>query len=147
MGAASVVTRERSWFGDADRRRRTLRLTPHPRQGVTTLSLWDDQECTGTIRLAHEEVPALISALAESLAAAATQAPVAPPLVLVPPGPPTGDVERWMHARSRPGEPATSPPVNHPTRLDAFEAALERTGQQLGQAARRLVDRILPPPH
>ena len=144
MGAASVVTRERSWFGDADRRRRSLRLTPHPRQGITTLSLWDDQECVGTIRLAHDEVPALISALAESLAAAATQPPLAPPLVVVPADATQGDVEAWMHARSRPGEPVTQPP-HHPTRLDALEAALERTGQQVGQAVSRLIDRVLPP--
>jgi hypothetical protein len=144
VGAASVVTRERSWFGDADRRRRSLRLTPHPRQGITTLSLWDDQECVGTIRLAHDEVPALISALAESLAAAATQAPVAPPLVVVPVDATQGDVEAWMHAAHRPGEPATQPP-HHPTRLDALEAVIERTGQQAAEVARRLVGRVLPP--
>lgn len=106
-----MVTRERSWFGDADRRRRSLRLTPHPRQGITTLSLWDDQECVGTIRLEHAEVPALISALAESLAAAATQPPTAPPLVVVPPDATGADVAAWMHARSGPGEPATQPPL------------------------------------
>jgi hypothetical protein len=144
VGAASVVTRERSWFGDADRRRRSLRLTPHPRQGITTLSLWDDQECVGTIRLAHGEVPALISALAESLASAATQPPLAPPLVVVPADATQGDVEAWMHARSVPGEEATMPPV-HPTRLDALEAAIERTGQQVGEVARRIVGRVLPP--
>ncbi len=141
MGAASIVTRERSWFGDADRRRRTLRLTPHPRQGITTLSLWDDQECVGTVRLAHDEVPALISALAESLASAALQPPVAPPLVVVPADATQGDVEAWMHARSRPGEPDTEPP-HHPTGLDALEAAIERTGQQVAQAARRIVGRL-----
>jgi hypothetical protein len=143
VGAASVVTRERSWFGDADRRRRTLRLTPHPRQGVTTLSLWEDQECTGTIRLAHEEVPALISALAESLASAATQAPVAPPLVVVPPDATYGDVAAWMHAQSVPGEPATQPPGS----ADVFVETLTRGWTALGRGARKLVDKTFPPIH
>lgn len=144
MGAASVVTRERSWFGDADRRSRTLRLTPHPRQGVVTLSLWDDEQCTGTVRLENAEVPALIGALAEALARAASEA-VAPPLVLVPPPAPSGPVADWMHAGSVPGEPVTEPP-HRPTALDALEAALERTGRTVGHAARRLADRLLPPP-
>ncbi len=137
MGEASIVTRERSWFGDADRRRRSLRLTPHPKQGVTTLSLWDDQECVGTIRLEHHEVPALISALAESLAAAAMEPPTAPPLVVVPPGATEGDVVAWMHARSRPGEPATQPPSAPASAADAVVASITKawTGlrRQLGR--------------
>ena len=141
MGAASVVTRERSWFGDADRRRRSLRLTPHPRQGVTTLSLWDEQECVGTIRLAHDEVPALISALAESLAAAAAQPPTAPPLVVVPPDATGADVAAWMHARSVPGEPVTQPP----SAADAVVASITRGWTALGHGARKLVDRTFPP--
>lgn len=141
MGEASIVTRERSWFGDADRRRRSLRLTPHPRQGVTTLSLWDDQECVGTIRLEHQEVPALISALAESLAAAATEPPTAPPLVLVPADATQGDVEAWMHARSVPGEPATAPPSS----ADAMVASLTRGWDALGRGARKLVEKTFPP--
>lgn len=141
MGAASVVTRDRSWFGDADRRKRSLRLTPHPRQGVTTLSLWDDQECTGTIRLTHDEVPALISALAESLATAATQPPTAPPLVVVPADATQGDVEAWMHARSVPGEPETQPP----SPADALVASLTRSWTALGRGARKVVDKTFPP--
>jgi hypothetical protein len=140
VGEASIVTRERSWFGDADRRKRSLRLTPHPRQGVTTLSLWDEQECVGTIRLTHAEVPALISALAESLAAAATEPPTAPPLVLVPADATHGDVEAWMHARSRPGEPATST-------SDVLVDALTRGWTALGHGARKLVDKTFPPIH
>jgi len=67
-------------------------------------------ECVGTIRLAHEEVPALISALAESLATAAQQPPTAPPLVVVPADATEDEVARWMHARHRPDEPDTQPP-------------------------------------
>ena len=143
MGEASVVTRERSWFGDADRRRRSLRLTPHPRQGVTTLSLWDGQECVGTIRLEHDEVPALISALAESLAAAATQPPTAPPLVVVPADATGADVAAWMHARSVPGEPATQPP-SMPSAADAVVASITRGWTALGRGTRKLVDRTFP---
>ena len=138
MGAASVVTRERSWFGDADRRRRTLRLTPHPRQGVTTLSLWDDQECVGTVRLAHDEVPALISALAESLASAAAQPPTAPPLVVVPPDATGAEVAAWMHARSRPGEPATQPPSAPGAPASAADAVVATITRGLAAVRRQL---------
>jgi hypothetical protein len=146
VGEASIVTRERSWFGDADRRRRSLRLTPHPRQGITTLSLWDEQECVGTIRLTHAEVPALISALAESLAAAATEPPTAPPLVVVPADATEADVARWMHARHAPGEPATQPP-HQPSTSDVMVDALTRGWTALGHGARKLVDKTFPPIH
>lgn len=138
MGAASIVTRERSWFGDADRRRRSLRLTPHPRQGVTTLSLWDDQECVGTIRLAHDEVPALISALAESLATAAQQPPTAPPLVVVPADATEDQVAAWMHARHRPDEPATQPPTGGPPGPSIADAVVTSVTRAVDALRKRL---------
>lgn len=142
MGAVSVVTRERSWFGDVHRRTRTLRLTPHPAERVVTLSLWEGQLCQGTIRLADAEVPALISALAEGLAGSAGH--VAPP----PPDPPPPGhatviplptaaedrVSQWMHG----------PPTLPPSRADVVVNAVSRALTVVGRGARRVADTLAP---
>ena len=54
MGDASVVTGERSWFADADRRSRTMRVSPHPQEGVVTLSVWEGRQCTNTVRITSD---------------------------------------------------------------------------------------------
>ena len=49
--------------GDA----RSLRVRWHHSAGLVVLSLWRGRECTGTFRLAVEEVPILIEALRAGL--------------------------------------------------------------------------------
>jgi hypothetical protein len=51
-----------SWHGDID--------------GLVVLSLWDGARCTGTVRVAAEDVPTLVEALQVGLP---EPAPVAPP--------------------------------------------------------------------
>jgi hypothetical protein len=46
---------------------RSLRVDAHP--GVVTISLWRDDKCVGTHRLASDEVPEVIELLARSLRA------------------------------------------------------------------------------
>jgi hypothetical protein len=46
---------------------RTLRLSWHHERGIVVLSLWRGGLCTGTFRLAVEEVPELIEALRRGL--------------------------------------------------------------------------------
>ncbi len=140
-----MVTRERSWFGDVHRRSRTLRLTPHPAERMVTLSLWEGQQCQGTIRLADAEVPALVSALAEALAGSAAYVP--PPPAVVPEGPaadviplPTAAEEQvavWMHG------PPTDPP-GRPVQPDVLATAVGRAVTVVGRAARMVADRLNP---
>ncbi|WP_454083408.1 hypothetical protein [Georgenia sp. Marseille-Q6866] len=47
---------------------RALRVSWHHDDGVAVLSLWHDHVCTGTVRVAAEDVPALVAALTEGLA-------------------------------------------------------------------------------
>lgn len=126
VGTASVVTAERSWFGDADRPQRTMRITPHAADGVVTLSLWEGSRCTGTHRIPHHEVPTLIAALADGLAQAIPPAPPAwrppPPPPPAPSAPPTGRVAAW---RARAGRAVAAlldaPPVSPPDDTEPTE--------------------------
>lgn len=144
MGAVSVVTRERSWFGDVHRRTRTLRLTPHPAERIVTLSLWEGQLCQGTLRLPDAEVPALIAALAEGLAASAGH--VAPPPVAPPPSRATviplptaaeDRVSQWMHG----------PPTVPPSQAEVVVNAVSRALTVVGRGARRVADTLAPQDH
>jgi hypothetical protein len=42
---------------------RALRVSWHREAGLVVLSLWDGPHCTGTVRVAAADVPALIEAL------------------------------------------------------------------------------------
>jgi hypothetical protein len=42
---------------------RALRVSWHNEDGLVVLSLWDGPRCTGTVRVAATDVPALIEAL------------------------------------------------------------------------------------
>ena len=46
---------------------RALRVTWHHEAGVVVLSVWRQDRCSGTVRLAAEDVPALLTVLAEGL--------------------------------------------------------------------------------
>jgi class 3 adenylate cyclase len=50
-----------------DIRGRALRVTPHPEHGRVVLSIWDGDRCAATVRLAPEDVPELVRALADCL--------------------------------------------------------------------------------
>ena len=53
---------------------RSLRVSWHPEADVVVLSLWRDNLCAGTFRLAVDEVPDLIDLLRTGLAEAYTVA-------------------------------------------------------------------------
>ncbi len=61
-------------FLDGRGSHRTLRLSWHGEDGLVVLSLWRGGLCTGTFRLAIEEVPALIDVLRRGLDASYAQA-------------------------------------------------------------------------
>ena len=56
---------------------RALRVSWHREDGLVVLSLWDGSRCTGTVRVATTDVPALIEALQIGLPAEPVAAPVA----------------------------------------------------------------------
>lgn len=55
-----------AWRGvvvDRDRAGRALRVSGHPELGRVVLSLWDGDQCIGTLRVAPQDVPDLVHAL------------------------------------------------------------------------------------
>ena len=60
---------------DARGRDRALRVSWHTEAGVVVLSLWRDNVCSGSFRLAAEEVPELIGTLQAGLDVAHREAP------------------------------------------------------------------------
>jgi len=48
---------------------RWMRVTWHEEVDLVVLSLWKHTSCVGTLRLEREQVPALVNALVEGLAA------------------------------------------------------------------------------
>jgi hypothetical protein len=70
MATASTVSPSplgAEFFLDTRGDARSLRVRWHSSDGLVLLSLWRGGECTGTFRLAVEEVPALIDALRAGL--------------------------------------------------------------------------------
>jgi hypothetical protein len=63
MTASAPAVLGAEFFLDARGDARSLRVRWHREQGLVVLSLWRGRECTGTFRLAMDEVPALIDAL------------------------------------------------------------------------------------
>ena len=55
-------------FLDARDRDRGMRVSWHHESGLVVVSLWRDNKCVATFQLAREEVPRLITALANGLA-------------------------------------------------------------------------------
>ena len=56
---------------------RALRVSWHPEAGVVVLSLWRGATCSGTFRMAVEDVPVMVALLREGLEAAYDEARVA----------------------------------------------------------------------
>ena len=50
-----------------DKAGRRLRLSSHPDAGRVVLSIWQDDICRATLRLAEEDVPELVKMLSSSL--------------------------------------------------------------------------------
>jgi hypothetical protein len=46
---------------------RTLRVSAHPETGRVVLSIWQDDTCRATVRLAAQDVPGLLEALGDTL--------------------------------------------------------------------------------
>jgi len=50
-----------------DKAGRRLRVSSHPDAGRVVLSIWQDDVCRATLRLAEEDVPELVKMLSSSL--------------------------------------------------------------------------------
>ncbi len=70
MAATAPTVLGAEFFLDTRGDARSLRLRWHHDDGLVLLSLWRGAECTGTFRLAIDEVPVLIEALRSGLDAA-----------------------------------------------------------------------------
>ena len=78
MPAARPLPRTGSIYLDARGDDRALRVSWHHESGLVVLSLWRDNVCAGSFRLAVEEVPDLIEALRAGLDSAYRHAPTRP---------------------------------------------------------------------
>jgi len=70
ISKASALPLGAEFFLDTRGDARSLRVRWHQSDGLVVLSLWRGGECTGTFRLAVDEVPTLIDALRAGLGAA-----------------------------------------------------------------------------
>ncbi|WP_432477798.1 hypothetical protein [Nocardioides sp. GXQ0305] len=78
MAAARPLPRSGSIYLDSRGSERALRVSWHHEAGVVVLSLWRDNVCSGSFRLAVDEVPDLIDALRAGLDTAYRHAPTRP---------------------------------------------------------------------
>jgi|SRR5215207_4740210 len=69
---------------------RALRVSWHSEDGFVVLSLWDGPRCTGTVRLAAQDVPALVEALQLGLTTPPPLVAAVPVAEARPPRPPAG---------------------------------------------------------
>ncbi|WP_395690453.1 hypothetical protein [Nocardioides sp.] len=67
MAAVRPLPQQGSIFLDARGGDRAMRVSWHEESGLVVLSLWRDNVCTGSFRLAVDEVPALIELLRAGL--------------------------------------------------------------------------------
>ena len=63
----SPIPRLGSTLLGRDRAGRRLRVSSHPDAGRVVLSIWQDDICRATLRLAEEDVPELVTMLSASL--------------------------------------------------------------------------------
>lgn len=67
------------WAWDARGDGRAVRVSTHAAVGLVNVSLWRDDVCVGTVRLAPDDVAALVHGLTEGLAELAVPAAVPAP--------------------------------------------------------------------
>ena len=79
MRPANTLSSTGTIFLDPRGGGRAMRVTWHPEADVVVLSLWRDNVCAGSFRLAVEEVPTLIDTLRAGLDAAYRHAPTRTP--------------------------------------------------------------------
>ena len=63
----SPLPRKGSTLLGRDTAGRRLRVSSHPDTGRVVLSIWQDDICRATLRLAEEDVPELVKMLSSSL--------------------------------------------------------------------------------
>jgi hypothetical protein len=63
MGAVRPIPTLGGVVEDVRGHGRALRVSWHAEDGLVVLSLWDGPRCTGTVRVAATDVPALVEAL------------------------------------------------------------------------------------
>ena len=63
----SPIPRRGSTLLGRDTAGRRLRVSSHPDAGRVVLSIWQDDICRATLRLAEEDVPELVKMLSASL--------------------------------------------------------------------------------
>lgn len=68
MGRIVALPARGEVLADARGGDRRLRVSWHHEDGVVVLSVWRGDVCTSTVRVAAEDVPALVSALTQGLA-------------------------------------------------------------------------------
>lgn len=78
MAERDLLYARKVWFTDDRTGVRRMGVSSHPESGLVILSLWQGDTCTATFRLPVRDAPALIAALAESLADAAADDPDPP---------------------------------------------------------------------
>ncbi len=67
MAAVRPLPRTGSIFFDARGADRALRVSWHEEEDLVVVSLWRDNVCTGSFRLAADDVPELVDSLVDSL--------------------------------------------------------------------------------
>lgn len=68
MGRIVALPARGEVFADARGGGRALRVSWHHEDGVVVLSLWRGGACTGTVRVAADDVPTVVAALTDGLA-------------------------------------------------------------------------------
>ena len=56
------------WAWDSRGANRAVRVAPHAEENVVNLSVWRDDICVGTVRLAPDDAAALVAGLTDGLA-------------------------------------------------------------------------------
>jgi hypothetical protein len=80
------------WAWDARGDGRAVRVSTHTAVGLLNVSIWRDDVCVGTVRLAPDDAAKLINGLSDGLAQLAAAAP---------PGDPAADAERFHELEER----------------------------------------------
>lgn len=112
MGAVRPIPELGGVVRDVRGAGRALRVSWHTEDGLVVLSLWDGPRCTGTVRVAAADVPALVEALQMGLRPDDLRQPPSPvAAVPTPDGPsatPGGPAATSGRPAAVPGGPAAT---------------------------------------